>query len=49
MQTAGLVEVKYWVLSFGSHAEVLKPESLREECMAEIKQMRQVYLLDNQE
>ena len=49
MQTAGLVEVKYWVLSFGSHAEVLEPESLREECMAEIKQMRQVYLLDNQE
>ena len=44
MKTSGLVEVKYWVLSFGSGAEVLEPESLRQECIAEIEMMNKRYL-----
>jgi predicted DNA-binding transcriptional regulator YafY len=43
MKTAGMVEVKNWVLQFGSEAEVLAPESLRQECMEEIEKMRNVY------
>ncbi len=43
MNTAGLVEVKNWVLTFGSGAEVLAPESLRQECIEEISQMTKVY------
>ena len=43
MKTTGLVEVKNWVLQFGSGAEVLKPESLRKECKAEIEEMLNVY------
>lgn len=35
MEVSGLAEVKSWVLSFGSHAEVMEPESLREEVLAE--------------
>jgi predicted DNA-binding transcriptional regulator YafY len=49
MKTAGLLEVKYWVLNFGGGAEVLAPESLRQECITEIKQMQQVYLSKDQE
>jgi predicted DNA-binding transcriptional regulator YafY len=37
------LEVKNWVLTFGSGAEVLSPESLRQECIEEIKQMTMVY------
>ena len=33
MKTAGLVEVRNWVLQFGSGAEVLAPESLKQECI----------------
>lgn len=43
MTTTGLVEVKNWVLQFGSDAEVLEPESLREEIMAEVEELRKVY------
>ena len=43
MKTAGLIEVRNWVLCFGGGAEVLKPESLRQECIAEIGNMQKVY------
>jgi predicted DNA-binding transcriptional regulator YafY len=43
MQTAGLSEVRNWVLQFGSGAEVLAPQSLRQDCMAEIEKMSKVY------
>lgn len=43
MQTAGVVEVKNWVLQFGADAEVLAPESMREECQKEIERMLKVY------
>lgn len=43
MKTTGLPEVKNWVLQFGSHAEVLQPESLRAACRAEIVAMGRVY------
>ena len=37
MQVEGLPEVKSWVLSFGSHAEVLAPEALRKDVADELK------------
>ena len=43
LTTGGLVEVKAWVLQFGREAEVLAPQSLREECLAEMKDMLQLY------
>ncbi len=43
MKTTGLVEVKNWVLQFGSNARVLEPESLCEDCVAEIEDMLEVY------
>ncbi len=43
LRTAGLVEVKNWVLQFGDGAEVLAPESLRQECRLEIEKMKKVY------
>jgi predicted DNA-binding transcriptional regulator YafY len=43
MQTAGLMEVRNWVLQFGSQAEVLAPEMLRDECKAEIADMMDRY------
>ncbi len=36
MTVSGLGEVKRWVLGFGSHAEVLTPESLRQEIIREL-------------
>ncbi|TDX59018.1 helix-turn-helix transcriptional regulator [Orenia marismortui] len=41
--TSGLSEVKGWILKYGSSAEVLEPESLREEIKDEIKGMMGVY------
>lgn len=41
--TAGMVEVKNWVLQYGAEAEVLKPVSLRDECILEIRKMAAVY------
>ncbi len=46
MQTAGMVEVKNWVLQFGSQAEVLAPEQLRDACRAEIANMMEKYKTD---
>lgn len=47
LQTAGWIEVKYWVLQFGCQAEVLSPESLRDACKDEIKSMSERYLRYN--
>jgi predicted DNA-binding transcriptional regulator YafY len=32
-----------WILSFGRHAEVLKPATLREEIALELKELLDVY------
>jgi len=34
-EVAGTEEIKFWVMSWGSKAEVLDPQSLREEIRAE--------------
>lgn len=39
----GLDEVKRWVMGYGSHAEVLAPESLRQAVKEELKQMATLY------
>ncbi|PMQ02026.1 MAG: WYL domain-containing protein [Dictyoglomus sp. NZ13-RE01] len=41
--TANIDEVKRWVLSYGSHAEVLEPAKLREEIKKEIEKMNENY------
>lgn len=41
--TGGLEEVKRWVMGYGSHAEVLKPSSLREAVKEEIERMGKMY------
>jgi len=38
MDVAGTVELHSWVLGFGDQAEVLEPEQLREEILAELRQ-----------
>ena len=43
LTTGGLGEVKRWVLQYGAAAEVLAPEGLRQECIAEIKNLNGVY------
>lgn len=43
MRIGGLGEVKRWVLSFGRHAEVLEPESLREEIKQELEACMECY------
>ncbi len=43
LTTGGLVEVKAWVLQFGREAEVLAPQSLREECLADLQDMLKLY------
>jgi predicted DNA-binding transcriptional regulator YafY len=43
LRTGGLKEVKRWVLQYGSGAEVLFPESLREDFKAEIRTMGNLY------
>jgi predicted DNA-binding transcriptional regulator YafY len=34
-EAVGTQEIKFWILSWGSQAEVLEPESLRDEIRAE--------------
>lgn len=46
LTVSGLGEVKRWVMSFGSHAEVLAPAGLREEVKQEIELMRAAYQSD---
>lgn len=36
-------EIKRWILSFGQHAEVLEPESLRQELQTDLREMMQLY------
>ncbi len=36
-------EIKSWILSFGSHAVVLEPDSLRNEIISELERMSAVY------
>jgi predicted DNA-binding transcriptional regulator YafY len=43
LKTGGLGEVKRWVLQYGSGAEVLSPESLRQDCIVEISNLVGVY------
>jgi predicted DNA-binding transcriptional regulator YafY len=42
-EVAGTNEIKFWILNWGSKAEVLAPESLREEIRAEAEGMLQTY------
>lgn len=41
--TANREEIKRWVMGYGSHAEVLEPESLRDEIKEEIKKLNEIY------
>ena len=43
LSVGGLGEVKRWVMGYGSHAEVIEPESLRREIEAEVKKMKKIY------
>lgn len=43
LKTGGMIQLRSWVLSFGGAAEVLEPDSLRQECMEEIRQMSATY------
>ncbi len=42
-EVAGTDEIKFWIMSWGSHALVLEPESLREEIRAETELMLDRY------
>lgn len=42
-EVAGTKEIKFWIMSWGAHALVLEPESLREEIRAEVGAMEQKY------
>jgi len=48
MEVAGTVELLSWVLGFGDKAEVLEPESLREEIAAELARTVQRYQVRQQ-
>ncbi|PNV80385.1 MAG: WYL domain-containing protein [Dictyoglomus turgidum] len=41
--TANSEEIKRWIMSYGSHAEVLEPEFLREEIRKEIEKLKEIY------
>lgn len=42
-ELSGLDAVKRWVMSYGSHAEVLAPASLRQEVAEEVRRMARAY------
>jgi len=43
VQVAGTDEIRFWIMTWGSKAEVLEPESLREEIRAEADRMARRY------
>ena len=43
LRVGGLGEVKRWIMGYGSHAEVLEPESLRREIKEDVKKMKKNY------
>ena len=43
---AGTDEIKFWILNWGSKAEVLEPEILREEIRAEAEAILESYSRD---
>jgi predicted DNA-binding transcriptional regulator YafY len=47
-EVAGTDEIKFWVMSWGSKAEVIEPESLREEIRAESEVMAEKYAKPNE-
>lgn len=44
LRCSGLDEIKRWVMSYGSHAEVLAPPELRRAVAEEVDKMAQLYL-----
>ena len=42
-EVAGTDEVKFWIMNWGSKAEVLEPVSLREEILVEARMMLEMY------
>lgn len=40
---SGLMEIKRWIMGFGSHAKVLEPAELREEIREELIRMGEIY------
>jgi predicted DNA-binding transcriptional regulator YafY len=42
-EVTGTDEIRFWVMSWGSKAEVLEPQSLREEIKAEAEVMAEKY------
>jgi predicted DNA-binding transcriptional regulator YafY len=42
-EVAGTKEIKFWVMSWGSKAEVLEPESLREDIRSEMMMTLEIY------
>ncbi|MBK5102381.1 MAG: WYL domain-containing protein, partial [Desulfobacteraceae bacterium] len=40
---AGTEEIRFWAMSWGSKAEVLEPESLREEIRSEAERISEIY------
>ena len=43
LTVGGVGEVKRWIMGYGSHAEVLEPESLRREIGDDVKKMVEIY------
>jgi predicted DNA-binding transcriptional regulator YafY len=42
---AGTQEIKYWILGWGSHAQVLEPERLKEKICAQVMATMNLYHL----
>jgi predicted DNA-binding transcriptional regulator YafY len=43
LKVGGIQEVKRWIMGYGPHAEVLEPESLRQQFIEEIEKMKKIY------
>lgn len=43
LKVGGIQEVKRWIMGYGPHAEVLEPESLRQQFKEEIEEMKKIY------